>query len=377
MLSCLGIVIGSVIAVFVASVILIVAFCMPSDRPFSRKKITEYVAREHKISDFTVRSDPQKTLCDDDAKKKDDRSDHYNYLWTITEADGTQFSVSDYYYYSNAAFSSPRHLMDNYNNVHAQKYLQQADYRGFVLGGDVNDMYDGIWLEGSFTSRSELRSLIDRLNAIAADCPQGVSVPYWLKYKHPLRSPQKENKHDFGDTAGNGKFDGVSASEKLGYDKCEKNMLEVLVDMRYEPSLHDFTDAEIKAFVLDDSWSFGVVRSDGTCVVYDDMILGHCLNNGISVATAYEILKRSGYQVSGTPTHYSFKGVDGHNYEFSDSYLKTLPCWYLKDGQRVPIDESAALREEYCYHIPPQTFKEITGMECVTRTKAEKIIRGE
>ncbi len=373
-MTCIGIIVGVLVAGFVAVVVL-VACCMPSDKPSSSKTIADYVEREYAISGFTVCSEPQKKLCDDDAKRKDDNRDHYNYLWTVTESDGTQFSVLDYYSYSNAAFSSSRHIIDNYNNVHAKQYLQQADCHGFSLRGDVDDMHVGIWLENGFTSRSELRGLVDDLNDLASGCPQGIAIPYKLKYKHPLRSPLED--YDFGDTVGYGKFSKLNASNKLSYEECERNMLTVLVDMRYEPSLHDFTDDEIKAFVKDDGWAFGVVLSDGSCKIYDDMILGHCLSNGLSLATAYEVMKRSGYQVSGTPSHYYFKGIDGHNYEFSESYLKTLPCWYLKDGQRVPIDESAVLREEYCYHLPKKTFKDMTGIDCVTRSKAEKIIRGE
>lgn len=346
-----------------------------SDKPSPRSKIADYVERGHAISGFTVSSDPLKTLCSDDCKAKNDRTDHYDYVWTVTEADGTQFNVRDYYCYNNAAFSANRRIIDNYNSVHAKLYLQKADCWGVTLRGDVNDFYDGVWLESWFTNRRELRHLVDCLNVLAADCPQGIGIPYWLKYKHPLRSPLESDKYVFGDTLARDRNSWLKAGEKLSYDKCERNMLEVLIDMRYEPYLRDFTDAEIHSFVQGNDWSFGVKQSDGSYKVYDDLLLGRG-SYGISVPTAYEVLKRSGYNVSGTPQRFSFRGAGGHNYEFSTSFLTTLPCWYLQDGQRLPLDEYAVKRGEYCSHISLKSFKEMTGIECVYYTKVKKANAG-
>ncbi len=347
-------------------------FISPSlDRPSSESKIAGYVSNNYGLSGFAVSERPQEQISDDDHEK----GRHKDYLWTVTEKDGTQFTVKDYYYYSNAAFSSPRRLIDNYNSVHAQKYLQQADCRGFTLRGDVNEFYNGIWLEGGFSTRRELRALVDRLNALAADCPRGTAVPYWLKFKHTLRSPRYADKFDSGDTMARDRNSWLKAGEKLSYEKCERNMLEVLIDLRCEPSLRDFTDAEIHAVVQGNNWSFGVTQSDGSYKVYDDLLLGRG-SGGLSVPTAYEVLKRSGYKVSGTPQHYSFQGVDGHNYEFAVSYLETLPCWYLKDGQRVPLDEYAVRRGDYCSHITLKLFREMTGIECVYYSRVEKANMG-
>lgn len=363
--------VGAFICAAGAAVLVFVSLFSGGDEPSSRSKIADYVEKNCAISGFTVNSEPLKTVCSDDCKAGNDHTDHYDYVWTVTEADGTQFKVRDYYYYSNAAFSGNRRKVDNYNSVHALKYLRQADCRGFILRGDVNDFYNGIWLEGGFADRRELRALVDRLNALAADCPRGIGVPYWLKYKHPLRSPLKADKYDFGDTLARDTNSRLKAGEKLSYEKCERNMLEALIDLRYEPSLRDFTDAEIRSVVQDNNWSFGVTQSDGSYKVYDDLLLDRG-SGGMSLPTAYEVMKRSGYQVSGTPQHFSFQGADGHNCEFSDSYLSTLPCWYLKDGQRVPLDEYAAKRGDYCCHISLKLFKEMTGIECVYYARVEK-----
>ncbi|MBQ7567720.1 hypothetical protein IJT17_02835 [bacterium] len=346
-------------------VVLLWASCaIGSDKPWSKSKIAEYIEKTHAISGFSVGDDPLTVPSEDDPKFKD-------CTWTVTEADGTIFMVRDHYYDSNAAFSSKRQIRDNYNSVHVKKYLQQADYSGFTLHGSADNFYDGIWLEGRFTNRQELRRLVDRLNVLSENCPSGAAIPYWLKYMHPFRSPQNDNKYEFGDTLARGENDWLKAGEKLSYDKCERNMLEVLVDMRYEPSLHDFTDAEIHSFVEGNCWSFGVTQSDGSYKVYDDLLLAHG-SNGLSFATAYEVMKREGYLVSGTPSRYSFKGLDGSRYEFSNSFIENGSCYFIKDGQHLPMENKNVRPGDYCNHLSLERFKELTGIECVYYGKIQQ-----
>ena len=337
--------------------------------PASRNKIAAYVEGRYGISGYTVSEQAQKGIKTEYIGDYLQINEYPDYLWMVTERDGTQFQVLDRYSSSACAMDTHYKLSDNFNSVHIKRYLQQADCSGFTLQGDVRDCCHGVWLQGCFRTRGELRCLVDRLNTLAADCPPGLHVPYYLRYEHPYRNKgtfQYEHPfrykdtgyYDYGDTDGRDLFShesGLKTGEKLSYAEVEKRMLEVAIYMRYESVLRDFTETEIRAFVRGSKYSFGARQADGSYTIYYDLLMGP--GSYFSFPTVYEVLKRNGWQVTGTPSHYSFKGLDGHTYEFSNNYMENGAFYFLKDGHREPNEF-----ENRCI-ISPQRLQDLSGLE--------------
>lgn len=331
--------------------------------PASRSRIVRYVECMG-ISGYTVSEQAQKTDHDEGNQRHSKRSD---YLWTVTERDGTQFQVLNYH---SSCHDTPYRLIDNFNSVHIKRYMQQADCSGFTLQGDVSDFFYGVWLQGSFRTRGELHCLVDRLNALAADCPPGLYLPYYLKYEHPYRIDTHHyvdkalRDWDYGDRDCRGSRYGLKTGEKLSYAEGEENMLKVAISMRYESDLRDFTETEIRAFVRGSKYTFGARQADGSYISYDDLLMEPG-GGAFTFPTVYEILKRNGWQVSGTPSHYSFKGLDGHTYEFSNNYMENGASYFLKDGHREP-NEFEGRRS-----ISLERLQDLSGIECKSAVIAE------
>lgn len=324
--------------------------------PSSRDQVAEYIRNECGISEFEVNPEPSQMSGQDGCS---------DYIWTVTEPDGLQFQVYDDYSESSGEL---RHVMfDNYNAVHLKRFLQGEDCRGFAINEMKGNSFAGVTLSGKFKNRRELRGLVDSLNALAARCPQEVVLTYVLEYDHPNRTIFTST-DSVGDTLNIDKNSGLRGGAKLACDQCEGNMLSLAVDMRYDSVWKDFTEAEIRSFVKDNPWSFGVKQTDGSYKIYDDMLLGK-LSCGMSFATAYEVMKRGGYKVSGSPRRFSFKGADGHTYEFSNDFIENRAYYYIKDGKHVPMEPY------YSNHLSLEQFKQMTGMECVQYARVQKEMR--
>ncbi len=327
--------------------------------PASRVDVAGYVSYKCGISDFTVSNNPQE-IADTDSENSTGKND---YLWTVTEADGTQFLVLDDYHKTYGPFGGMKYgLTDNFNSVHLKRCLEHAELGSLIVQGDEKEFFTGIWLQGSFRTRHELHRLVDQLNALSQGCPQGLVLPYCLRYDHPYRERRPECS-DSGDITAI--LSGLKAGEKLSYDKCDERMLKAAIPMRYEQTLKEFTPEEIHAYIKGNDWSFGVMQADGSYKIYDDLLLQDMCNS-LTLPTAYEVLKRNGYKVTGSPSRFSFEGVDGHTYEFGLDFYSDDSYYCLKDGKREPMEFRAG------NFFTLDRFRELTGIECAFYSRIVK-----
>ncbi len=310
-------------------------------RSHTRDDVIDYVKSNYKLIGFKVGEHPQKSVGDDG---------YTDYVWTVTEKDGARFIVIDDYYYGHEWVTHS--LRDNRNYLRVKEYLRSADISGFTLKDEPNGLLGAITLLYNYTDRQELRRGIERMNAMAAECPAGLTLFFDMIYAHKYRSIGA-----YVSSAGDTSYH-LKRGETAEAAPCEEKMLSVAIDMRYDEVLREFGPERIKAMVRGNNYAFGVLQPDGSYKVYVDLLL-NSLGYGISFPTLYELLKRGGYAVSGTKERYAFKGLDGHSYEFSNDFQENQAYYYILDGQRVPM-------AAYFYnHWHFRDIKAMTGIQCV------------
>ncbi len=317
-------------------------------KEYKRKDIEEYVREELGLKGFKVSRESVEYTEHDDG--------YIDYLWTVTEKDGTVFYVLDDRYYGMEWTTNT--LRDNWNTVHMQEHMKHVQYPGFVL--EVDDGIPGwVGLRGQFRSRSELHARIDTLNMIARDIPEGMRLAYELDYMHPYRQIGDYEQRT-GDSSGS-----VKGGEKLGYEYAEQNLLSIVIDMRYADGMADFTEEEIRDYVRDNSDRVGVRQADGSVLFYEDLCMDR-FSYGLSLGTIYEILVRSGYPVEGTIEQYSFTSPDGSTYTFSNDFKEDEWYYYLLNGEKTPM-------ESYFYnHWSYGRMKDLCGLEVMPLWAYEK-----
>ncbi len=326
-----------ILAMFLIIALLTLTACT---KHYGRNDIKEYVRDELGLKDFTV-SRTCTDIVDDEG-----RTDH---RWEVTESDGTVFYVLDDYYYSFEWVSNS--LRNNRNAVRVREYLRTADLTGFEIDDPVEEHpMASPELTGTYSSRSELHEYADRLNRLADGCSEDLSILFEIKYDHPYRFIGDYEKADAD-------YQGVvSRSRHVDCIYTEGAMINLLLDMRYEDRLSEFTADEIRDYVRGSSHALGIRQSDGSWYMPDDLICSF-LSYGISFPTIYEVLSRSAYPVSGTKDDFTFTGIDGSTYEMSESFIENEWYYYIKDGIHVPMDA-------YFYdHFNVGKIKEFTGIE--------------
>lgn len=308
-------------------------------KDYGRSDIEEYVYSELGLKGFSV----SKTC--KDIEGKDGCTDH---LWEVMEADGTVFYVLDDYVMMEWVTNS---LKDNRNEVHVREYLKTADLTGFVIDdpGEEHPMA-GVELTGTYSSRRELHEYAERLNWLADGCDEELTILFDIKYDHPYRTIGDYEKTD-ADYHGT-----VSKSSHVDCEYTEGAMINLLLDLRYEDRLKEFTEAEIHDYVRSSNHALCIKQSDGSWYMPGDLI-GSFFSYGISFPTIYEVLSQSGYPVTGTKDDFTFTGIDGSTYEMSESFIENEWYYYIKDGTHVPMDA-------YFYdHFDTGKVKEFTGIE--------------
>ena len=325
-------------------VFFVLSFCLIAltgcGGPYKRSDVIDYVKAVWGLTAFKVCMQPK------ESKGEDGYTD---YEWTVTEENGSQFVVVDDYRYGMEWVTHS--LRDNRNYLRAKQYLQGADCSGFTVQDEPDGWRSSITLQYCFADRRELRKGIELLNRLASGCPRGVALAYDLRFGHPFRGVQNHSSRT-GDTGGV-----IKGGEILSAAESEANMLSYIIDMRCDRLMREFTEAEISALLKDNKNRFGVRRPDGSCKVYGDLLMNR-LGYGISFPTLYEVLKRSGYAVSGTKERYSFKGTDGHTYEFSNEFAENHSYYYIMDGKRVPMEHNYN-------HWGFRKIEQMTGIQCV------------
>ena len=73
-----------------------------------------------------------------------------------------------------------------------------------------------------------------------------------------------------------------------------------------------------------------------------------------------------GYDVQGDAHHYSFTAKDGSSYEFSYDFRENEAYYYLKDGEKVPMDY-------YFYnHFVPGRLQSMFGLDVKLQYEVQK-----
>lgn len=314
-------------------------------KEYDRGDIAQYVEDELGLSGFTVSRTYTEVTDPDD--------EYIDHLWEVTEADGTVFYVLDDYYYGMEWVSNS--LSNNWNDVHVREYLSRADTSGFDIDvPDEQHFMASVELTGTYRTRDELRKTVDRLNELADGSDLDLSMLFTVKFDHPYRTIGDYEKNE-GDLQGS-----VRKSEHITADYTEGCMLHLLLDMRDEEGLRQFTDEEIRQYVSGNDHAIGVRGDDGEWVMYDDLVCS-LFSYGISFPTIYEVLSRNGYPVTGTKDDFAFNALDGSVYEMSESFIENDSFYYIKDGEHVPM-------EYYFYdHFNTNKIKELTGIEIEER----------
>lgn len=321
-------------------------------RNYSRRDIEKYVKDRYGISGFKV-SSKKVPLYGGDGYR--------DYLWTVTESDGTEFYVIDDRYYGTEWASND--LTDNRSAIILKRYLDENALSGFeTVPDEVPEGWPDMLsfhLLGDYRTRAELNAYIDALDGMAGELPKGIRIPFLLRFDHKFRTIG-----DYDNSAAD-YTQMFFSGDTIDREKAEKDYLHTILDMRYEEYLADFTQDEIRALVKDNAYSIAVVRADGTCDFYDDLIMDP-FGYGVSFATLYEILGREGIPAEGDKDDFAFTGTDGSVYEFSNYFSDGDWYYYLKDGERVKM-------EYYFYdHIYYTKIKDFTGIRLADYTDWKK-----
>lgn len=319
---------------------------------YKRRDIVKYVKEQYGISGFKVGFNRQPLYGADG---------YIDYLWTVTESDGTVFYVVDDRYYGTEWASNS--LTDNRWAIVLKRYIEPNGLPGFEVVPNENpegwpDMMS-FSLRGDYRTRAELGQRVDAINELSRTVPKGVRIPFLLRFDHKFRTigDYENSAADYSEL--------LYSPGQIVLEDAERRYLNTILDMRYDEYIADYTEDEIHDFVNENAHSFAVVRSDGTCDFFDDLLMDY-YGYGISFPTMYEVLRREGYPVEGDKNDYTFTGIDGSVYEFSDYFSDGDWYYYLKDGERVDM-------EYYFYnHIYYTSIEDYTGIRLADYTDFKK-----
>ena len=275
-------------------------------KDYGRNDISDYVKETCGIRRFNVSRTSEKITSDKD--------EYTDYLWTVTEPDGTVFHVLDDYHWGMEALVNT--LKTDYFDVHLINAYPQLPH--------------------------------NRLG------PENVS--YDLKFEYPYRVIGEYDSF-VGDTIGN-------LSSPIDRAEAEEKMLLTCVDHQLSCRF-EFSDEEIHAAVEGNTHQLAVKTDSGKSIYYDDLCADQ-FSYGVSFATLYELLERNGFHPEGTPEHYRVTAKDGTVYEISYSFRHPLlehseGMYYLKNNEIVDMDG-------YFYtHFHVTEIREMFGLEVYER----------
>jgi len=303
----------------ITAVFILVFLSSGCTKNYGRKEISDYVKERCGISSFRVSRDRIELTSEEDS--------YTDYLWTITENDGTEFYVLDDYHWGMEALVNT--LRTDYYDVHLVRDFSKLPHSGIRLASETENGLCHAVLEGDFSTRSELQDELKELADIRADkaCPDEVS--YVLKFNYPYRVIG-EYESGVGDTVGN------LSSSAPDVPEAEKRMLLTCVDHQLSCRF-DFTEEEIRSAVEANTHQLGVRNASGEMIWYDDLCADQ-YSYGVSFASLYVLLERNGFAPEGTPEHYRVTAPDGTSFEISYSFRHPLPeysegIYYLKNGE--------------------------------------------
>ena len=325
-------------AVLTAALMLALSSCTTK---YEKKDIEKYVREKTGKLLFVVSDAPE------DITDEDGYTDH---LWTVTEPGGIEYRVLDDYYWGMEALTNT--LRDDRDAVLAKRFFENTEHRNLKLEESMNEKMLRVEAAGTFTDRESLHQLVDEMNELMTKADDTVCLYCSFRFDHPSRYIG-DYVQDDGDYRGAGRAD-----REFSYREAEVNWLHQIIDMRCEEQLAAFTEDEIHSYVENNTNQVGIIRDDDTVDFQPDLLASRMMY-GISFGTFYELLVRTGYPAEGDRKQFTFAGIDGSEYTFSDAFKKDEAYYYLKDGDIV-------FTEYYFYnHLKPEFVKEISGIRYV------------
>ena len=241
-------------------------------------------------------------------------------------------------------------LVSDETEVLPAYYQKQYQKEGGSL--DAWELYDDT-LYAQYTSMAEAERAFEQLSAfydwiegkpLARLAPKG---RYHFRPELPWRtySPQF---HNFEEVAVHGPQDEPEPVREALADSVKKYYA------FYQIPCDEFSQTELNEYAVQ-TWPWApkpIVRQEEE-ILSPELLAGIGLESGvISYGGLYTLLTRLGFDVEGTPEHFTVTGADGHSYEFSYDFWEekemdwtnnqtiTLPVWYhLRDGYPVAIED--------------------------------------
>lgn len=221
-------------------------------------------------------------------------------------------------------------------------------------------VYSDYELYVKFADRYELADVIDQAEDITDYMEKaGIEecVDFQFEYDDSLICAQNSDVFEYADC-------------DSSFDEVESTLLRELIiySADHRTGLEQFTEEEITDTLRSSDERFMITRTDYSTTIYPDLALSR-FGHGISFGCLYEVLSREGFAVYGTPSHFSFVGIDGSFYEFSYDF-NDMPYeddkvgyYYLKDGEKTAMKAYfyTHFRKDFLEEISGLTFDEVDG----------------
>lgn len=294
--------------------VLLAMLCLTgcNSTPYSRTVIKQYIEEYWALQDYDLAEEAKATDISKNTWEAYDKKEdlHFNVY-------------DDYHINADIVITTSRNVWSDYEYQLIQKNLEEMPEELTYTGDEGDSTF-----ELHYSNLEELQKDCDALWSYyeflnEKNCK--VNISYQLIYDYP--KPMMLD-HELIDTAGTIGIDtqyqraGYRSKEEI-YDAARKNYFYFAYFYRIEDMMKNATEEDIKN-VYDSNQSYAVVKvtEEGTEEVYDDLFVVYP-KYGISYGEFYELLKKEGVDVEGTPESFTFQGLDG---EVHLSYQETGTC---------------------------------------------------
>lgn len=342
-------------------------------KKYSRSDIKSYAKKISGRSNLTVSENYQEI--------QEDEEGYLDHLWTVVDQDsGVTFHVLDDYYW--ALEEVENKLLDDYSSCVFLALLEEGkiprenglslkrtDISGIVQAELICSFTDLTGLEKSYQNLQKVRQ------ALAQAGYADLSIPYTVKYNHPIRG-MIDYEFDEGDTAGM-----LNELDETTLTLMRRNYLTCALDYRFDGALREFSQEEIRDLVhapttvriyrISGRSGDSTAAENGSAVPsrddYMEGVIGSPKFAGISFGTLYELLRQEGYEPEGNAWHFSVRAPDGSllefSYDFSDlSGFNDINGKLQKGYYYKRDDKKIRMSHYYDNHFEASEIEELTGL---------------
>lgn len=345
---------------------------------YGRSDIKEYVEENIGLDKFSVSRSYKK------AKDLDPRM--VDKIWTVTDKkSGLEFHVVDYRYPEGEySFGVTNKLIDDYSQ---QVIAQFSDKLPELPGFDYSQMEESDksygylteygFLNGtlhtSFRTKSDLVNVQNSLEELRSAIDDlGIPRPENLETLLAQENEYTDGVTDMSEY--------INIWDDFDYEHLMEDYVRSLFEYRCdEEAINDIPHDEAVKYLTSETFMSGGLWIDFVGVYhngtdkpadyYDDIIYMSRGTRNLSFGSIYEVMKREGLKVEGTPVHFKFKGIDGSEYEMSFDYYDLEPSkstseeykrwYYMKDGEKVPLSSP------FYFGLHSDTIEEMTGIQFI------------